>query len=149
MLRTGLVVVRRTTRVSVSSSSMARVVSETAMLRVCPAWVRPRAIFWPQTTITPVALARRCTRTGSDGGRAGRGPGGTGAAQPGHLGRGERVGPGAQQHPGDGVVEHQRGGLDADAGQLAAEDLRGEQPVGAEADQATAGHWPLEFDGMA
>jgi hypothetical protein len=59
MLRTGLVVVRRTTRVSASSSSIARVVSETAIATVCPAWIRPRAIFWPQTTITPVALARR------------------------------------------------------------------------------------------
>src|SRR5215471_14776636 len=116
MLRTGVVVVRRTTRVSLSSSSMARVVSETATVRVCPAWLRPRAIFCPQTTMTPVAEARRCTRMGSDG----------------DLGGGERVGPGAQQHPGGGVVEHERVLLDADAGQLPAEDLRREQAVGAE-----------------
>ena len=62
-----------------------------------------------------------------------------GSPQPGGLIWGERVGPGAQQHPGGGVVEHQRGGLDADAGELAAEDLRGQQAVGAEADQAAAG----------
>ena len=51
-----------------------------------------------------------------------------------------RVGPGAQQHPGGRVVEHQRVLLDADADQLPAEDLGGEQPVVAEADQAAAGH---------
>ena len=80
--------------------------------------------------ITPVAEARRWTRIGLGGG-AWRRPGRADAAQPGHLGRGERVGPGAQQGPGCGVVEHQRGGLDADAGQLPAEDLGGEQPVAA------------------
>lgn len=40
-------------------------------MTVCPAWVRPRAIFWPQTMISPVAEARRCTRSGSNGGRGG------------------------------------------------------------------------------
>jgi hypothetical protein len=66
-----VVVVRRTMRASASSSSIASVVSDTAMVRVCPAWMRPRAIFCPQTTITPVALARRCTRMGSQGGQGG------------------------------------------------------------------------------
>src|SRR5215472_7788329 len=65
MLRTALVVVRRTTRVSASSSSILSVVSLTAIATVCPAWVRPRAIFCPQTSITLVAEARRC------GGRGG------------------------------------------------------------------------------
>jgi hypothetical protein len=36
MLRTGMVAVRRTMRVSWSSNSMASVVSETAMVSVCP-----------------------------------------------------------------------------------------------------------------
>jgi hypothetical protein len=37
MLRTGWVVVRRMTRVSPSGNSMARVVSETMTVTVCPA----------------------------------------------------------------------------------------------------------------
>jgi hypothetical protein len=47
------------------------------------------------------------------------------------------------------VVEHQRGGLNADANELAAEDLRGEQAVRAEADQAAAGDRPLRLDRLA
>jgi hypothetical protein len=35
------VVVRRMTRMSPSRSSMARVVSETSTVTVCPAWARP------------------------------------------------------------------------------------------------------------
>jgi hypothetical protein len=42
MLRTGWVVVRRMTRMSRSPSSMARVVSETSTVMVCPAWARLR-----------------------------------------------------------------------------------------------------------
>ena len=60
MLRTGVAVVRRTTRVSAPSSSIASVVSETATVKVFPAWTRARATFCPQITITPVALERRC-----------------------------------------------------------------------------------------
>src|SRR5215468_3367838 len=145
MLRTGWVVVRRMTWVSPSVNSMARVVPETMTVTVCPAWLRPSAIFCPATRITPVAEMRRCTRMGSLGGRGGR----AGAAQPGHLGRGERVGPGAQQGPGLGVVEHQRVLFDADADQLSAEDLGGEEPVLAEADQPAAGHRPVHLDGLA
>ena len=37
-------------------------------------------VFCPQTTMTPVAEARRCTRTGSDGGRGGGPAGGRRAA---------------------------------------------------------------------
>jgi hypothetical protein len=37
-------------------------VGETATVRVCPAWTRPRVIFCPQITIIPVAEARRFTR---------------------------------------------------------------------------------------
>ena len=75
MLRTGWVVVRRTTRVSPSASSMASVVSETWTVTVRWAWTRPRAIFWPQIMITPLFEARRCVRTGSIDGRGG-GPAG-------------------------------------------------------------------------
>ena len=39
------------------------------------AWMRPRAIFWPATMMTPVLLARRWTVTGSAEGRGG-GPAG-------------------------------------------------------------------------
>ena len=124
MLRTGVVVVRRTTRVSASSSSTARVVSDTCTVTVCPARARPRANLLAAdhdhaggagASLHPDRLGRR----------PGRWPGGAGAAQPGHLGGGERVGPGAQQYPGGRVVEHQRVLLDADADQLSAEDLRG------------------------
>ena len=55
---------------------------------------------------------------------AGRGGGPGGRRSAGLFRPGERVGPGAQQGPGGGVVEHQRGGLDADADQLPAEDGR-------------------------
>jgi hypothetical protein len=48
-----------------------------------------------------------------------------------------------------GVVEHQRVFFDADAGQLPAEDLGGEQPVAAQADQPAARHRPVYLDGLA
>src|SRR5215472_2641590 len=103
MLRTHVVVVRRTTRVSAPSNSTASAVSETATVRVCPAWLSPRVIFCPQTTVTPVAEPRRCTRTGG-----GRGPGRPGATQPGHLA--ERAGwASAQQHPGGGLCRSRKG----------------------------------------
>jgi len=60
-----------------------------------------------------------------------------------------RVGPLAQQHPGAGVVQHQHDGLDADADQLPADDLGGEQSVRAEADQAAMGDRPFDFQGLA
>jgi hypothetical protein len=88
MLRTDVVVVRRTTRGSASSNSIARVVSETWTVTVYPAWTRPRAIFRPQTTMTSVAEARRCTRAGSEGAGAVARRGGRRAA--GRPGRGER-----------------------------------------------------------
>ena len=71
MLRTGMVVVRLTMRVSPSSSSIASVVSETLMVTVWCWWTRPRATFWPQTMTTPVFEARRWTRIGSCDGRGG------------------------------------------------------------------------------
>jgi len=58
MLRTGIRVVRGTTVVSPSGSSIARLVSATCTLTVALAWVRPRGTFWPATTMTPVAEAR-------------------------------------------------------------------------------------------
>ena len=84
-----------------------------------------------------------CTRMG---GRGGGGRGGRHAAGPPE--RGERLGPGARQHPGGVVIEHQGGGLNADADQLAG-GVRGEQAVWAEADQAAAGHRPLDLDRLA
>jgi hypothetical protein len=45
MLRTGWVVVRRTTRTSSSSSSIEKVVSETRTVTVWCLWTRPRAAF--------------------------------------------------------------------------------------------------------
>jgi hypothetical protein len=115
---------------------------------VCPAWVRPRAMFWPRTRIRPVAGARRCTRMGSDGGRGG-GPAGRAPRSRVIWAGVQRVGPGAQQHPWAGVGEHQRVRLDSDAGELAAGDLCGGQAVRAEADQAAAGDRPAGLDGRA
>lgn len=66
--------------------------------------------------------------------RAGR----AGAAQPRYLGRGPRIGPRAQQGRGGGIEEYRRGGLEADADKLPAEDLGREQPVAAHADQPGA-----------
>jgi hypothetical protein len=80
--------------------------------------------------VTPVADARRWTRTGSSdargGGPAGRAPRSR-AAWSGVIG----LGRGAEQDPCFGVVEHQGDGLDADADELPGEDLGGKQPVGA------------------
>src|SRR5262249_51436010 len=70
MLRTAWVVVRRTVRMSSPPRSMVRVWSATWTVTICPAWMRPRAIFCP-TMITPVLLATRCTVTGSAVGRGG------------------------------------------------------------------------------
>jgi hypothetical protein len=36
-----------------------------AASKICPAWLRPRAAFWPAIMITSVALTRSWTRTGS------------------------------------------------------------------------------------
>jgi hypothetical protein len=46
MLRTGWVVALRTVRLSWSSRSMVIVSAATWTVTVCPAWIRPRAIFW-------------------------------------------------------------------------------------------------------
>ena len=62
-LRTGWVVVRRTTRVS-SGSSIVSVVSLTCTVTIARAWMRPRATFCPTTMMTPLLLATRCTVTG-------------------------------------------------------------------------------------
>jgi hypothetical protein len=62
------------------------------------------------------------------------------------LFRGQRVEPGAEQDAGRGVVEHQGTGLDADADELAGEDLRSQQAAFSEADQAAAGDRTLHFD---
>ena len=75
MLRTGWAVVRRTVRLSLSSRSMVTVWSAAWTVTVCPAWMRPRAIFCPATMMTPVLLARRWAVTGSVDGRGG-GPAG-------------------------------------------------------------------------
>lgn len=148
MLRTGVVVVRRTTRVSASSSSIASVVSETANCDGLPGVAAAQGDLLPAdhddaggagAALDPDGLHRRPWRW----------PGWPGAAQAAGLFAGQRVGPGAQQDPGLGIVEHQRVFLDADADQLAAEDLRGEEPVGAEADQAAAGDRALNLQGLA
>jgi hypothetical protein len=114
MLRTGWCVALRTTRVSASGSSTARVISETSTVTVRYLCSRPSATFWPATMITPVFEARRWTRIGSV---EGRGIGPTGrvrwrvTASPGWKG----IGSGAEQLAGDGVEEHQRCSfLDAD-----------------------------------
>ena len=44
--------------------------SATWTVTICPAWMRPKALFCP-IMITPVLLARRWTVTGSDDGRGG------------------------------------------------------------------------------
>src|SRR6266540_3212466 len=127
MLRTGWVVVRRTTRTSLSPNWTASVVSETSVATVWCLCIRPRATFWPQTMTTPVLEARRCTRIGSGGGpwwRAGR----ANTAQPCDLLGVQRVLAGAQQLAGVEVVEHQRGWFDPDPDPAAAEDLRAETP---------------------
>ena len=117
MLRTGWVVVRRMVRVSSPPRSMVMVSSATWTVTICPAWIRPRAIFCPATMITPVLLARRWTVTGSAEGRGG-GPAGRAPRRRPGLVPGQRAGPGAQQHAGIGVEEHQRVLLDADGDQL-------------------------------
>ena len=105
MLRTGSVVVRRMTRVSPSANSTARVVSETSTAPVWCWWMRPRAIFYPTTMITPVLLARRWTRTGSAGGRGG-GP--ASVTRKHHLLPGQALWMGWRQGGGGGASE---GGL--------------------------------------
>jgi hypothetical protein len=50
----GMAVVRRTMWVSPSPSSIAKVVSDTAIVRVRRAWARPRLTRWPQTETVPV-----------------------------------------------------------------------------------------------
>jgi hypothetical protein len=55
---TGRLVVRRTVRVS-PSSSIASVCSDTWTDTVRPAWTRPSETGWRQTVITPVALTVR------------------------------------------------------------------------------------------
>ena len=75
MLRTGWVVVRRTTRVSSLARSMVIVSAATWTVTMRRAWMRPRAIFCPATMITPVLLATRWAVTGSVEGRVG-GPAG-------------------------------------------------------------------------
>jgi len=57
-LRTGLLVVRVTVWVPPSLKPMVMVVVVTCTVTICPAQVRPREIFCPATTITPVALAK-------------------------------------------------------------------------------------------
>lgn len=110
MLRTGRVVVRVTTRVSSSPRSIAMVVSETATVTTCPAWIRPRETGCRQTRMTQVAATRRCTVTGSLDGRGGARRHGRRAA--GNLLDGQRVGADPQQLPGVGVEEHQQGRFD-------------------------------------
>ena len=46
-LRTGWLVVRRMVRVSSPPRSMVIVSWATWTVTICPAWMRPRAIFWP------------------------------------------------------------------------------------------------------
>ena len=73
-------------------------------------------------------------------------PGGRRAAGPAR--RGERVGPGAQQLPGCGVVEHQGGGLDPDADPAARRGSPRRAAGAGEADQAAAGDRPFHLDGL-
>jgi hypothetical protein len=79
---------------------MARVVSETCTVRVRWRWSRPT--FRPQTMITPVLDARRCTRIGSVEGLGG----GPAPAEPDDLVVAERVGPHPQQFAAVEVIEH-------------------------------------------
>ena len=78
MLRTGWVVVRRTVRVSSPPRSMVMVSAVTWTVTMRPAWMRPRAIFYPAIMITPVLLAIPWAVTGAaegcGGGPAGRAP---------------------------------------------------------------------------
>jgi hypothetical protein len=118
---TGRLVVRRTVRVS-SSSSMASVCSDTWTRTARPAWTRPSETRWRQTVITPVVLTRRWTVTGLGPGPR-RWTGGPGALEPERLLRRERVGAHAQQLARLRVEEHQRLRLDADDHGPSAEDL--------------------------
>ena len=146
MLRTGWSVVRRTTRVSPSASSIASVVSDTCTVTVCSAMARPRATFWPATMITPVFEARRCTRIGSVEGR-GTGPTRPAALQPDGLIVGERVRPGAQQLAGLGVEEQQRAAfLDIDPDPATGEDLRGQHDLVPSDMVPFVGDGPLDLD---
>ncbi len=44
-----------------------RVMPETAIGETCPGVAAARRVFWPLTTITPVALTRHCTQMGPVG----------------------------------------------------------------------------------
>jgi hypothetical protein len=144
---TGRLVVRRMVRVS-SSSSIASVCSETWTVTVRPAWMRPSATGWRQTVITPVALTRRWTVTGSAAGAWWR-AGGARALQPSRVFGGQRVGAHAQQLARVGVQEHQRVRFDADDHGAAAEDLGGEHLAAAEADQAAVVDGAVDLDRRA
>jgi hypothetical protein len=118
---TGRLVVRRTVRVS-SSSSMASVCSDTWTRTARPAWTRPSETRWRQTVITPVVLTRRWTVTGLGPGPR-RWTGGPGALEPERLLRRERVGAHVRQLARLRVEEHQGLRLDADDHGPSAEDL--------------------------
>src|ERR1700691_812838 len=148
MLRTGWVVVRRTVRLSWSSRSMVIVSAATWTVTVCPAWMRPRAIFCPATMMTPVLLARRWAVTGSVDG-PGRRPGGPGSAHRAGLVPGQRARAGAQEFAGLGVEEHQGGFLDPDRDAAAGEDLPGRDVAPGEVDGAVAGDGAVDIEGGA
>ena len=57
MLRTAWVVVRRIARVPSPPRSMVTVCPATWTVTICPAWMRPKALFCPTIMITPVLLA--------------------------------------------------------------------------------------------
>jgi len=59
---------------------------------------------------------------------------------------GQWAGPGAQQFPGGGIEEHQRGFLDADADPAAAEDLRGDDVTPGQVHLAVLGDHLLDLD---
>ena len=149
MLRTAVSVVLRTTRVSPSVSSIARVVSETATVTVWCACPRPRATFWLATMITPVFEARRCTRTGSVEG-LGTGPTGRAccsrAASPGCSGFGRL----RSSSRVCGVEEQQRCAfLDIDPDPSAGEDVRGQHRLVAQGHGAVLGDGPLHLEDRA
>ena len=145
MLRTGWVVVRRTVRVSSPPRSMVIVSAATWTVTIWRAWMRPEGDLLPGDH-DDAGVAGQPLDGDRLGRRAGRRPGGAGAAQQPGLVPGQRAGPGAQQDPGGGVEEHQRVLLDPDGHQHPAEDLRGDVVAAAEADVAVLADHPVDLD---
>lgn len=145
MLRTAVAVVRRKMRGSPSSSSTASVVSETWTVTVCPG---VGAAEGQLLAADHDHAAVRGPTLNADrlGGGSRRRPSRPVPAEPAHLLVAERVWPDPEQLAALEVEENQRVGLDPDADLAAAEDLRGQDDVSAEADQPGFGDDPLDLD---